>query len=110
MHESRRKPPHSAYFTGDYLAGHLDGLGRDALEEMQEDLEYDGRIGPRVVDAVRATRAMWDTRDRWPGLSVFDGLKDALRSALADHGILLHPLPDGRMRVDVPFTPETMPN
>ena len=92
-----------------YLAGHLDGRGRDALEEMRGDLEADPRLAPRIVEAIQAVRAMWDERERWPGLSIFDPLKDVFRTVYADHGMIFGRLPDGTMFVDIPFTAETMP-
>jgi len=92
-----------------YLAGHLDGRGQDTLAEMAADLQAYPRLAPRIVEAIHAVRSMWDERERWQGLSVFDPLKAVFRAVYAEHGILIRRLPDGRMFVDIPFTTETMP-
>lgn len=92
-----------------YLAGHLDGRGRDALEEMRGDLEADSRLASRIVEAIEAVRSMWAEREQWSGLSVFDPLKAVFRAVYADHSMIFRRLPDGRIFVDTPFTSETMP-
>jgi hypothetical protein len=92
-----------------YLAGHIDGRGRDATGEMEGDLAADPAFAPRIVEAIQAARTMWDSRDGWTSLSVFDPLKDVVRSAFADNGILLRSQPGGRMQVDIPITADTIP-
>ena len=94
---------------GSYLAGHVDGRGRDAIEEMREMLAADDCLGPQIVRTVEAVRVMWDRRGRWDGLSAFEPLKDVIRSAFAVHGITIRTQQGHPMRVEIPFTPETMP-
>jgi hypothetical protein len=110
----REAPPHVAepLRMYAYLLGTLDGHER-TLEEA----------APHLVDAIAqsayeaafehaaaALRGLWDSRGTWTGQHVFDPLCAMVRLCLQEAGIIFHALSDGRVSVDVPFSPETLPS
>lgn len=107
--------------SGSYLqqpikaAAYLLG-GMDAEEKTWEDF-------PKVFEALEEAsylevveqlavelRRLWDTRDEWEAtLGVFSGLEAIAKQVFEDGGLFFHSQPDGRCRIDVPFTATTMP-
>ena len=93
-----------------YLIGHLDGLdqGSDLAPTARAALSECPYL-PLVERLAEALRQLWRDRDEWQSMAVFDPLRDIVHDAYAESGLLLRPLPDGGVNVDVPFTAETMP-
>lgn len=94
-----------------YLMGHLDGLGEDwdIVPEARDRLA-NSPYAPFVDRLGEALREAWSCRDSWDSPAVFDPLKDIAHDVLTEGGIILSRMPDGRTHVDLPFTPETMPD
>ncbi len=94
-----------------YLIGHLDGLGLD-FDDVPETRDaiakspYFHLVG-QLGDALRG---LWDNRGTWKSYGDFDVLKVLVKQAYADGGLFLQSLPGGRMHVDIPRTPDTMPS
>ena len=94
-----------------YLTGHLDGLGRNidsaprAFDELSKSVYavFSDRLGLTL-------RLLWSHRGRWDSLADFDPLKDVARDALKAGGMILTRLPGGKLYVNIPFKPETMPD
>lgn len=92
-----------------YLAGHLDGMGHSSMAIWDEEPAVSSRYRSSIQRLILAVRGMWDSRGAWPGLQVFEPLREVIRCALAKHGIFIRHLEDGGLYVDVPYNPETMP-
>ena len=95
---------------GAYLVGHLDGLGADydrvpAARDQLAASSYSTFV-QRLQEALRD---LWSRRGYWASPAEFDVLKSIGRDLLASGGIVLRRLPDGRVYVEVPFTPDTIP-
>jgi len=93
-----------------YLLGHLDGLGQDLTNvPITRDLLFASPYGKYVELLQNVSRGLWVERGRWSSLQVFSPLKNIVRDALADGGLILSRREGGQLHVDIPFTPETMP-
>jgi len=92
-----------------YLIGHLDGLGEDwsRVPEARQALEKTG-YWPIVERMTEDLRNLWDTRDTWTSLKVFEPMKDRLRETLKHGGLHLTRL-ESSYYLNVPLTPETTP-
>ena len=93
-----------------YLLGHLDG--------RQEDWDIVPQVRDRLAESEYATyvdrlatalRELWTTRHSWESPDVFAPLKEISRDVLAEGGLIVTRLPDGRAHVDIPFTLATIP-
>jgi hypothetical protein len=86
-----------------YLYGHLDGLEED-LESVPQarDLLANSSYQPFVERLVDVLRKLWSDRGRWNSLSDFQPLRDIGRDVLAAGGLILRPLPGGRLYIDIP--------
>ena len=94
-----------------YLMGHIDGLdeGFDSVPQAREWISKSSYS--RLVDRLRARlRQLWSRRGHWTSIAEFEPLRDIVRDVLADGGINLTRLSDGTVRVDIPFSRETMPS
>ncbi len=95
-----------------YLLGHLDGLGLSIEKDAPKANELVNRkryFTPIFEELVACLKSMWATYGNWPGLQVFDPLKDVADKLLRAGGIEIEERPDGGAHVNVPFSPETMP-
>jgi hypothetical protein len=93
-----------------YLLGHLDGLGGNMDDVPQaRDLIAKTSYAVFIERLHAALQDLWSRRGTWASYAEFDVLKDIVRDLLADGGMILTRMPDGRMHVDIPFTRETMP-
>lgn len=93
-----------------YMLGHLDGRREDwsAVPQARDELARSAYAS--FVDRLGTVlRDLWNTRETWESLDVFGPLKDVAREALFRNGISVTRLADGQVYVDIPFTPETMP-
>lgn len=91
-----------------YLLGHLDG------SEMEVDIS---EICPKHVQTIyrelvprfhEELREIWNTRESWTGIEIFDGLKCLTSDVFRAAGMNIRKQGEGHY-VDVPFTPQTMP-
>ncbi|MDG4608774.1 MAG: hypothetical protein P9C48_06545 [Defluviicoccus sp.] len=93
-----------------YLLGHLDGRQEDwGVVPQARDRLAECEYASYVDRLATALRELWATRDSWESLDVFTPLKEIAHEVLAEGGMTITHLPDGQARVDIPFTPETMP-
>jgi len=93
-----------------YLIGHLDGWSASFDEVPRaRDLLFGGSYEPFVNRLRDVLRSLWSHRGQWTSTSEFDPLRAIVRDLLADGGMILKPLPDGNVYLDIPFTPETIP-
>jgi hypothetical protein len=93
-----------------YLLGHLDGLnqGWDAVPQARDAIA--GSLYQIFIERLLAVvRDFWSRRGRWQSRSEFIPLHDLARDVFERGGLILRPLSDGSLYVDIPFTPETMP-
>jgi hypothetical protein len=93
-----------------YLVGHLDGLGLnfDSVPKAHEQLAA-SPYQAFIAQMANALRQLWSRRNCWASPSEFYALNEVVRDVLANGGLILRTLPDGRIRLDIPFTQETMP-
>ena len=93
-----------------YLIGHLDGLSSDfSFAPQARDQLAASPYESHIHRLGNAFRELWSQRGRWASPSEFDVLKNIARDVLAYGGMILRRLPDGRLYVDIPFTPDTTP-
>lgn len=90
--------------------GHLDerNMSLDEFPRVRDLLSvnfYESFMN-RLKDVLRN---LWSRRGHWASISEFDPLRSIVRDLLADLGMFFRLLPDGRLYVDIPFKPETMP-
>jgi len=93
-----------------YLIGHLDGRNASLDEAPRaRDLLSGNSYEPFLNRLLDVLRGLWPRRGKWTSTSEFDPLRAIVRDLLADGGMILQPLPDGSLFVNIPFKPETMP-
>ena len=93
-----------------YLLGHLDGQGLDMCEVPEVRDRLNGSPYAEFTQPLwEALRKLWVERGKWSSRSAFDPLKNVARDLYADGGMFLERLPDGRLYVDIPYTPNTLP-
>lgn len=95
---------------GAYLLGHLDGLGLDidSAPDAKEALTATGYYD--CMFTLRSElRQLWDQKGCWNSPSQFNVLIDVLENTMAAKGMIFRILDGNRFRLDIPFTPETMP-
>ena len=97
---------------GAYLLGGMDGEGFDwtdvpDIRTAIVDAGYDD-----LIDELHSIlRELWDSQGTWdPNLATFEPLIDFAHEVFADGGLIFHTEDDGRCHIDVPFSPETMPD
>jgi hypothetical protein len=96
--------------TAAYLQGHLDGLGIDFDSVPVTRDQLAGSPYSKAVASLHdALGNLWSRRGQWASRAEFNVLKTIVNDVLADGGIVLRRLPDGRLWADIPFTRETMP-
>ena len=93
-----------------YLAGHLDGMGLDAVAEFQKLVGDDQKFLARVTEMITALRELGDNPATWISPAIYEPLRRVVRQALEDGGIFLSTMENGGLYVDVPVTPETVPH
>jgi hypothetical protein len=94
-----------------YLAGHLDARDLDLdVAPLSQELVVGSGYEPFLNRLRDALRDLWSRRGHWTSLAEFNSVRDIARDLLADGGMILQRLPDGRLYVDVPLTPETTPS
>jgi len=94
-----------------YLLGTLDGQ-ETTIEEAASDA-IAAIAGSPYAELFARTRVilrdLWTNRGRWLSTASFDPLRQAVRDALEEAGVVLTVLPDGRVHVGFPFLPGTIP-
>lgn len=88
-----------------YLLGHMDAFEEEweAYPEARVSLEENDYAGH--VDQLRsALRLMWEERGAWKSWGAFDPVRDVVRELYDSNGLFFR-----GDRLDVPFTPDTMP-
>jgi hypothetical protein len=94
-----------------YLLGHLDGVEGDftELQDVQTELTATGYLGfaGRLQEVLRT---LWEKRGAWTSRAEFEPLETIVRDVLSDGGLVACPRPDGSLYVDVPFSPDTIPD
>jgi hypothetical protein len=95
-----------------YLLGHIEGLGhtlQNAAPTANTSLQSLKLLSPLFDKFGVNLRAMYEIYGEWPGLGVYDRLKDTVHEVLKVAGIEFQSRPGGAYYLNVPFTPETMP-
>jgi hypothetical protein len=94
-----------------YLLGGMDAVdaGWEQFPEVKEALEDKNYL--QLVEKLWAElQDIWDSRENWgPSLGVFAGLEAIAKEVFDDGGIIFRTDHNGECRIDVPFTPQTMP-
>jgi hypothetical protein len=95
-----------------YLLGTLDGMERfiedDAREANRAIAESPyAAILARMTDILRL---LWARRGKWVSMTEFASLRQMVRDALEEGGVIFTVKPDNSVRVDLPFRPGTMPS
>jgi hypothetical protein len=90
--------------------GHLDGLADGELPDVAAELPTDdAAFVSGITRLVTQLRDLWDRRDRWETDEDMWILGETAFDVLRECGLDVQPLPDGTAHIDVPFTPDTMP-
>jgi len=93
-----------------YLLGDLDGRKASLDEAPRARDMLSGNPYEASINRLRDTlRSLWSRRGQWVSASEFEPLGAIVRDLLADGGLILRPLPDGSLHVNIPYKPETMP-
>lgn len=93
-----------------YLLGHLDGRQEDWNTVPQaRDRLAESAYAPHIARLAEALQTLWSTRDEWESREVFIPLKEIARAVLADGGMIVIRRSNDQAYVDIPFTPDTMP-
>lgn len=94
-----------------YLLGGMDGVNADWSEFPEVRAAIESADYAALVDELQdALRLLWDTRDSWDStLETFAPLEDIGNRVFSSGGIHFHTGEDGRCRIDVPYSPWTMP-
>jgi hypothetical protein len=87
-----------------YLFGHLDGLADGELPTEDE------AFVSGIVTLISQLRSLWDRRDRWDAEEDMWILGETAFDMLRECGLDVQPLPDGTAHINVPYTPDTMPD
>ena len=92
-----------------YLLGHLDAIEDEGeLEVLCPN--YAATHLTSIIPSVRSElRKLWDTREMWDGVGIFDDLMQLVIRTYEAGGIVLTD-EGSEFHVDVPFTASTMPN
>jgi hypothetical protein len=96
-----------------YFLGHLDGLGLSIEKDAPKANEIINRkkyFTPIFEELVACLKSIWATYGHWPGLQIFDPLKNVADKLLQAGGIEIEDRASGAAYVRVPFSPETMPS
>ena len=94
-----------------YLLGGMDGEGTDwdGLPEVFAAIENAGYT-ELARDLHSELLRLWNTRGNWnPTLDTFSGIEEVAKSAFDTNGLYFKTDAAGNCRIDVPFTPHTMP-
>jgi hypothetical protein len=94
-----------------YLLGHLDGVGQDfaELQDVRTELTRTGYLG-FATRLQQVLGALWEKRGAWTSRVEFEPLETIVRDVLSDGGLVACARPDGSLYVDVPFSPDTIPD
>lgn len=94
-----------------YLLGGMDAAGENwasfpEVRTLIADAEY-----KELIDELHEIlRHLWDTQGEWsPTLGTFAPLEELAKRVFDSGGIFFQTADDGRCRIDVPFTPSTIP-
>jgi hypothetical protein len=95
---------------GAYLLGHLDGIGLDleavpAAQAAIQEAQYERCM----IELRDALRGLWSQRGCWSDVAEFHVLENLAKEAMAERGMIFRDLDDGSVYLDIPATPETMP-
>lgn len=94
-----------------YLLGGMDGTDADWADHAGTRSTIEAAEYADLVDDLHEElRRLWDTRGSWePTLDTFVGLETIAKATFDLNGIFFHTDAKGQCRIDVPFTPHTMP-
>jgi len=85
------------------LIGHLDGIGsQDDVFTYIEDSPEKVFFEKHVNEMQYCLRKLWDSRDSWRNVDLFDPLNRIGKQLFYDAGMHITSLPDGRVWVSVP--------
>jgi hypothetical protein len=106
--EYRRLMVYAAYLIGhvEGLEGNLDEMAPKAVDAMERHNYF-----KPFFEEIRSTlMAMHDICGEWKGLEAYDPLKEIAYRLLKVGGLDIQDRPDGLGRVDIPFSPATIPS
>jgi hypothetical protein len=95
-----------------YLAGHLDGIARDAQDaapEAMKTIERNAWFKPYFERLKAELQSMHAQYGAWEGISVYEPLKQLAYELLKDSCIDVQPRPNGGAYIHVPFRAGTIP-
>ncbi|GGF70921.1 hypothetical protein GCM10011332_26140 [Terasakiella brassicae] len=94
-----------------YLLGHLDGVGKSFsdIEDLEDTISEHG-YSEYIYRLKVELRKLWEKRDQWEGEEEFQPINLIAKDLFADVGVIFTKMEDGQSHIDVPFTPETMPD
>lgn len=93
-----------------YHVGNLDGHGVAPQDRPETAAALQGHWFAPYFELLHARcRAIAASYGRWEDTQSFDLIGDLLEEVLAVGGLQFAYMPDGRLRIDIPFTPETIP-
>lgn len=96
-----------------YLLGHVDGSGQIVEEVAPKAISamvHHVYFKPFFTKLHSELLRLYESYGHWPGLEVFEPLKQLAYDLLKIGGIDIQPRPDGTAYVAIPFTPETIPS
>ena len=93
-----------------YLLGNMAGLGLSLNDLPATKTALEGHWFQPYYERLGATcQDIFDDYGKWSDKSRFEELGDIADELIVDSGLTVSHLGDGRLYVDIPFTPETMP-
>ena len=97
---------------GSYLLGHLAGRGDCLSSAKSAEAVLDGHwYAPHFLKLSAELEKLWSRYGEWSSFDEFGPIGEIAKGVMREGGVDIQREPDGRIRVNVPFTqPETIPS
>lgn len=94
-----------------YLLGTLDGHQNTTAETAPDvAATIDGGAYAQLFSRTQSIlRHLWATRSQWSSTAIFDPLRNVVRDAFTEAGVVISLLPGDQVHVSFPFLPGTIP-
>jgi hypothetical protein len=93
-----------------YLIGQLAGLDRDLSAAPKAESALAGHwFAPFFIRLAQALEGVWERYGKWTSVSDFDPVGEVAKDLVAWGGVLISRTSSNQVRIDVPFSLDTMP-
>jgi hypothetical protein len=96
---------------GSYLLGHLAGRSESLSSAKSVEAALDGHwYAPHFLKLSAELEKLWSRYGEWSSFDEFAPIGAIAKNVMREAGVDIQRESDGRIRVNVPFTPETIPS